>query len=94
LHAAIAQTNAYRDQHRNPLFLFARYVPTPSAERLMDAGVNFIDQTGNIHVNRGTDYERTVIGKKEKTRKQQTHRLTPATVQLLFTFVANTDAPN
>lgn len=94
LHAAIAQAKAYLAQHGNPLFLFARYVPTPSAERLIDAGINFVDQTGNIHINLGSHYERTVIGKKETTRKQETHRLTAAAIQMLFTFAANTDAPN
>ena len=88
LNAAIAQAKAYR----NPIFLFARYVPTPSAERLMEAGINFIDQTGNIHLNLGKNYERTIIGKKEKRRSEQTHRLTPATVQLLFAFAAHKDA--
>lgn len=94
LNAVIAQAKEYYTQHRNPLFLFARYIPTPSAERLMESGINFIDQTGNIHLNLGKDYERTVIGKKEKTRSEQTHRLTPAIVQLLFTFASNNDATN
>jgi len=94
LHAVIAQAKTYYAQHRNPLFLFARYLPTPSAERLMESGINFIDQTGNIHLNLGKDYERTVIGKKDKTRKEQIYRLTPAIVQLLFAFVSNDDAPN
>lgn len=88
LHAAITQAKA----HRNPIFLFARYVPTPSAERLMEAGINFIDQTGNIHLNLGKNYERTVIGKKERTHSEQRHRLTPAVVQLLFAFAANAEA--
>lgn len=88
LHAAITQAKA----HRNPIFLFARYVPTPSAERLMEAGINFIDQTGNIHLNLGKNYERTVIGKKERTPREQGHQLTPAVVQLLFAFAASREA--
>jgi hypothetical protein len=94
LHAVIAQAKANLSQHRHPLFLFARYLPTPSAERLIESGINFIDQTGNIHVNLGKEYERTIIGKKERAAKAQTHRLTPATVQILFSFAADNNAPN
>jgi hypothetical protein len=94
LHALIAQAKAHTAKHQKPIFLFARYIPTPSAERLMESGINFIDQIGNLHVNLGRDYERTIIGKKQRTPKERTRPLTSATVWLLFTLAAYQDAPN
>ena len=33
------------------MLLFARYIPLPTAQRLMDAGVDFVDLAGNVHPN-------------------------------------------
>src|SRR5947207_8878497 len=41
INALIAQAKHYAEKDRRPLLLLARYVPAPSAEKLVDAGVNF-----------------------------------------------------
>jgi hypothetical protein len=30
--------------------LLARYIPRPSAERLIESRINFVDQAGNMHL--------------------------------------------
>jgi len=73
--------------------LFARYVPQPSAEKLIEAGVNFVDLAGNMHLALDNDYIRTVIGKKEeRTHSEKT--LTPARIQLLFALAAQPESVN
>src|SRR6185437_5468859 len=67
LNALIAQAKFHAAEHREPLLLLARYIPTPSAERLIQSGVNFLDQTGNMHLVLGGNYERTVVGAKQNT---------------------------
>jgi len=87
LNAFIVQAKHYAGKHR-PLLLFARYIPRPSADRLVQSGVNFLDQMGNIHLSLGDNYVRTVLGNKEATRAIDTKSVTPAKVQLLFTLAA------
>ncbi len=65
LNALVAQAKLYATEHRVPLLLFARYIPGPSAERLMQSGINFVDQAGNMHLVLGRNYERTVVGAKQ-----------------------------
>jgi hypothetical protein len=65
LNALIAQAKLYATERREPLVLFARYIPGPSAERLIQSGINFVDQTGNMHLVFGRNYERTVVGTKQ-----------------------------
>jgi hypothetical protein len=93
LHALLAQAKVVRDRHKKPLLVFARYVPTSSAEKLIKSGINFIDEVGNMHLSVGRNYERTVMGHKQKTATESASRLTPAVAQLLFTFAADPDAP-
>lgn len=83
---------ALRKKQDAPLLLLARYVPTPSAERLMRAGISFVDLAGNMHLVLGDDYARTVIGRRQQQKYEATARLTPATVQLLFTLAASDEA--
>lgn len=90
LNAFIVQAKHFAGKSR-PLLLFARYIPRPAADRLMQAGVNFLDQTGNIHLSLGGNYVRTVLGNKEATRAMDTKSVTPAKVQLLFTLAAHED---
>ncbi len=92
LHAVIAQARFFRDKQRKPLLLLARYIPSPSAERLIEAGINFVDEAGNMHLAVGESYERTTVGVKEKGHAERGHRLTPALTQLLLTFAAEKDA--
>jgi len=75
-------------RRREPLLLLARFVPKPSAERLVQSGVNFLDQVGNMHLVLGGDYERTIIGSKENVVPRESLRVTPAGTQLLFTLAS------
>lgn len=92
LHGLLAQTKLVRDRHNKPLLVFARYVPSPSAEKLIKSGINFFDESGNMHLSVGKNYERTVIGRKQRTAKESSSRVTPAVAQLLFTFAADPEA--
>lgn len=94
LNALIAQAKLYAAEHREPLLLFARYIPSPSAERLMQSGINFVDQAGNMHLVLGRDYERTVVGTKQNVSGTKEPRISPAISQLLFAFATENDAGN
>src|SRR5437762_11681930 len=50
INALIAQAKHYAKKNRRPLLLLARYVPAPAAEKLIDAGINFADRAGNLHL--------------------------------------------
>src|SRR5438128_6875980 len=52
----IAQQMYLRDRQKIPVLLVARYIPAPSAERLVQAGINFVDSVGNLYLNLGSDY--------------------------------------
>jgi hypothetical protein len=93
LNALINRANARTTPHREPLLLLARYVPAPSAEKLIEAGINFVDLAGNMHLALNKDYVRTVLGNKE-TRAQSSRILTPARIQLLFALAAKPEAAN
>ena len=86
LHAIIGQARNYQQSSRRPLLLLARYIPRPSAEALIENGVNFVDRVGNMHLVLGSNYARTVIGKKEASSIREAKTVTPTVVQLLFTF--------
>ncbi len=92
LNALVAQAKLYAREHRKPLLLFARYVPGPSAERLIGSGINFLDQAGNIHLVLGRSYERTIVGGKENAVLKEGKRISPATTQLLFAFATQEEA--
>jgi len=92
LNALAAQAKLYAREHRHPLLLLARYIPQPSAERLITSGINFLDQAGNMHLVLGENYERTIIGSKEKSPSHEATRISPAVAQLLFTFATREKA--
>ncbi|MGH9823118.1 MAG: helix-turn-helix domain-containing protein, partial [Blastocatellia bacterium] len=96
INAVIAQAKAYEaarsGKRHSPLLLFARYVPRPSAERLLESGVNFLDLAGNMHIVLGSSYERTIIGRREPEAAEQTRTITAAKTQLLFTFAGFPEA--
>jgi hypothetical protein len=88
LHAIIGLAKTYKQSSRRPLLLLTRYVPLPSAESLIENGVNFVDLAGNMHLVLGRNYAYTIIGKKETSIIREAKTVTPAAVQLLFTFAA------
>src|SRR5690349_4224399 len=50
--AVIAAQTARRGEDP-PVLLIARYIPRATGERLAEAGVNFVDRAGNIHLRLG-----------------------------------------
>ena len=93
INALIAQAKYYAEKDRRPMLLLARYVPAPSAEKLIDAGVNFIDRAGNVHLMLGKSYGRTVVGKREQQRAKEAKTMTAAKGQLLFALAAYEQSP-
>jgi hypothetical protein len=90
--AVIARAQRASAQHSPPMLLLARYVPRPTGERLIDAGVNFVDLVGNIHLRLGTRYARTILGKSEDKRSREHQSMTAAQMQLLFLFATHPEA--
>jgi hypothetical protein len=76
------------EQTRTRLVL-ARYVPTAVGEQFVNAGISFADEPGNVHLRLGSEYNWTVLGKREPPRLPEAQRTTPATLQLLFQLAAD-----
>ncbi len=64
--------------------LITRYVPATLGEQLIEAGISFADDPGNIHLQLGLKYNWTVLGKRQPPAMPDAERTTPATLQLLF----------
>jgi len=89
LNAFIARANHQTEEYQRPIILFARYVPRPSAERLVASRINFLDRVGNMHLTLGSDYSRTVLGNKEPQLPRESASPGAARIQLLLTFAAD-----
>ena len=74
-------------QGRN-LLVFAKYLPPPSARKLIDAEAHFIDLCGNVHFHRPPHFHWTSLGNRQSPGLGQPRIQTAATVQLLFTLIA------
>ena len=72
------------------LLLVARYVPRPTGERLAEAGVNFLDDAGNMNLALGGNYHSLVLGKPE-IRSAEKRSPGPATIQVLLTLAAQAE---
>ena len=70
----------------NGQLVLARYVPAATGEQFINAGISFADEPGNIHLRLGSEYNWTVLGKREPPKLPEANRTTPATIQLLFQF--------
>jgi len=92
LTASMTNMLASRAKRKQPLMIFARYVSRQAGERLADAGVNFVDEAGNMNVALGNDFHTLVLGKPQKRPEPESKRLGAATVQVYFTCLAKTDA--
>ena len=66
--------------------VLARYVPAALGEEFVKAGICFADDPGNVHLRLGSEYNWTVLGKREPPALPEADRTTPATIQLLFQF--------
>jgi hypothetical protein len=71
-----------------PLLLLARYIPRPTGERLAEAGVNFVDAAGNMHLSLASDHHVFVLGRRPLTIEPTARRPSPALVQLQFLLLA------
>ena len=71
---------------RQGKLVIARYVPAALGEQFVKAGVCFADDPGNVHLQLGTKFNWTVLGKREPPALPEAGRTTPATIQLLFQF--------
>ncbi len=74
--------------------LLATYLATPTAKCLIDAGISFADEVGNIHLALGDEYNWTVIGERKPPKPAQSKRVTPAAIQLLFQLATNPESAN
>jgi hypothetical protein len=84
---------AHKAEKGRALLLFTRYVPLPSAERFVEAGVNFVDQAGNMHLVLGPHYSHSVIGRRETKTVEEARPPSASRSQLLFAFAAFEEAP-
>lgn len=89
---AIAAAAKNLARRKRKLLLFARYIPQPTAQRLMDADVDFADLAGNVHLNLPPHYHWTAVGNREKQSEGREPIETPATLQLLFTIAAHPES--
>ncbi len=81
VNAVIGQTHG-----RQGKLVIARYIPPALGEQFVKAGVCFADDPGNVHLQLGTKFNWTVLGKREPPAMPEASRTTPATIQLLFQF--------
>lgn len=92
--AVIAEHKDLVRKHRVPLLLLARYIPRPIGERLAEAGVNFVDRPGNVHLRLRDEYHVLLLGRREPAPEAAARRPGPALIQLLFTLLAEPAAAN
>jgi hypothetical protein len=90
----IALAPSVRQREGVPLLLVAPYIPRPTGERLIDAGVDFVDKYGNVHIRLGNEFQAVILGRGIRERKTEKRITGPATAQVLFVFRANPDAIN
>ncbi len=93
-HLSTTMTNALISLARpaRPLMLFARYISRPTGERLTSAGINFVDEVGNLHITLSENHHTLILGKKDRRAEPEHKRVGAATVQVLFVFLAKADA--
>jgi hypothetical protein len=79
-----------RGRGQSELLLLARYVPRPTGERLAEAGVNFLDEAGNMNLTLGAYYHSLILGKPE-VRSAEKRSLGPAAIQVLIALAAQSE---
>lgn len=72
--------------------LFTPYVPQPTGERLAEAGVNFVDEIGNVHLQLGDKYHVLNLGRKRPPDAPAPRRLGPGVLQMYFVLLAEEEA--
>jgi hypothetical protein len=92
VNTVVADAVNYHRDGGCPTLVFARYVPLPTAEQFLEAGVNFVDLAGNLHLVLGNQYERTIMGHVEPRKAQERQRITAAQLQVLFLFATQPES--
>lgn len=77
---------------RLPMILFTPYVPQLTGERLAEAGVNFVDEVGNIYLQLGAEYQVLNLGRRRPPAAYAPRRLGPSVLQLYFVLLADAEA--
>jgi hypothetical protein len=75
-----------------PVIVLARYISRPTGERLAAAGINFVDQAGNLHLRIGDRYQTLLLGRPEGRGTPEGRRTSPAAVQVYLAFLADPEA--
>jgi hypothetical protein len=92
VNAVVANARLLQRGTSLPILVMARYVPRPTGEQFVEAGINFLDRAGNMHLALGTNYERTVLGRLEPNKTQEHRRVTAAEIQMLFLFASQPES--
>ncbi len=92
LNALISQTASKKLNNTGGTLLLARYVPVALGEQLIEAGICFADDPGNVHLRLGSEYSWTVLGRREPAPLPEADRTTPATIQLLFQYAVEPES--
>jgi hypothetical protein len=92
VNALIAAAQQHRKERNQEVIVFARYIPRPTGERLVDNRINFVDLAGNMNLSFGQDHHRTILGRREDQKTRLPRRITPAKVQFLFTVAAHPES--
>ncbi|MFN7932411.1 MAG: type IV toxin-antitoxin system AbiEi family antitoxin [Bryobacteraceae bacterium] len=90
----LAWSHAVRKTHPQQVILFARHVPRPVAERLIEEQVNFADDVGNVHLALGDRFHWTAIGTPAPKPASERRPISAAQVQLLFQLVIHPESVN
>src|SRR5215469_9530394 len=92
VNSLIANARLIQKRTREGLLVLARYIPLPTGEQLIAAGINFVDLVGNMHLVLGDHYERTIVGHVESQRPKEKQPATAAQMQLLFLFATQPES--
>lgn len=67
----IALAPSVRQREGVPLLLVAPYIPRPTGERLIDAGVDFVDKYGNVHIRLGDEFKQSYLDAELRSERQK-----------------------
>ena len=96
--AWVSEFLAWVDEHRlglpQTILLIAPYVSEPMAKLLMARHVSFMDGAGNSHIELGSTYNWTVLGRRERKLMREPVGLKRSEVQLLCQFRSDPTSVN
>jgi hypothetical protein len=77
---------------KRQILLLGRHIPRPIGESLVEAGINFADDAGNVHLTLDNNYSWTVMGRPALEPASEKRPISPAQLQLLFQFATDPDS--